>query len=173
MFSSGFGRPPYACSSHMLVERITFEEILPIWRDHLWAGSTIKIETHSAIVFRSNPFEYDIRYFDEPASYFAAVEDGRILGVNSGHATFGVYRTRGMYVFPEFRGRGVGSQLLLATFKQGVQEGKSSCWGMPRKSAWEFYAQHGFEQVSECFHTETSDQNCYARAGFRELGLIP
>ena len=144
-------------------KKITFEEILPFWKELLWTKRSSAIETHSAIVYLTDPYEYDASYFGNTATFIGAFADNRILGVNSGHMTQpGFYRSRGLYVHEEARGRSIGSGLLAAVKQQGASEGAKYCWSMPRLSSLPAYKSVGFVQTSEPFGTETSDSNVYA-----------
>ena len=144
-------------------KKITFEEILPIWKELLWTKRTSAIETHSAIVYSTNPYEYDSTYFEKPATFIGAYLDNRLVGVNSGHLTQqGYYRSRGLYVMEEARGKSLGRGLLEEIKKQAAIEGADVCWSMPRISSLPAYKSAGFTESSEPFGTETSDLNVYA-----------
>ena len=145
------------------VQKITFEEILPIWSAFLWPNRKSPIETHSAIKYGAMPYEYDIEYFKNPPSFWAALdEEGRIVGVNSGHKTGSSYRSRGLFVMPHSRGQGIATMLLMQTVYQAKLELSKFCWTMPRRSSIKSYNKAGFIQTSDWFGTETSDSNCFA-----------
>ena len=75
----------------------------------------------------------------------------------------GHYRSRGLYVFEKFRGRGIGTLLLTATIEQAKAENAVLCWSYPRKSSWKSYLNAGFELASEWEISETSDANAYCK----------
>lgn len=145
----------------MLVRRITFEEVAEVWSSHLWPGRA-DIEPYSAIKYGTNPYQYELTYKDEPASFFGAYVGKELAGVNSGHGTGQGYRSRGLFVFPQFRGKGAGQALLHAVIAQAGVEDKCFVWSMPRLSSMPTYQAAGFRRDSAWFGTETSDANCYA-----------
>jgi GNAT superfamily N-acetyltransferase len=106
-----------------LIEIITFEEILPIWRNHLWPDRTSPIESNSAMCYKDG---YDMFNMNTIPTFFAYKINNEIAGVNSGHmCKDNQYRSRGLFVFEKFRGLGIGTKLLIATIEQGRKE-KSS-----------------------------------------------
>lgn len=144
-----------------MIEKITFADILPVWRDYLWPERESDIDPTSAMSFLGG---YDLVNMDSEPTFFAYFVDGEIAGVNSGHMCKDQdYRSRGLYVFDQYRGRGIATELLKATIDQGRIENAKLCWSYPRKSSWKSYANAGFRLVSEWECTETSDANAYCR----------
>lgn len=95
-------------------------------------------------------------------TFFAFIVDGEIAGVNSGHMCKDQqYRSRGLYVFDKFRGKGIGTLLLTATIDQAKKENALLCWSYPRKTSWKSYLHAGFELASDWEKSETSDDNSY------------
>jgi GNAT superfamily N-acetyltransferase len=145
-------------SKYTMIVHITFDEILPIWRDHLWPGRVSKIETNSAMKIFSG---YDMYNMSTPATFFAFIKDGEIAGVNSGHScSDNSYRSRGLYVFPKFRKQGIGKALLLATIEQSKLEKAQYVWSYPKQSSWPTYNAVGFSLVSPWEISEL-DTNAY------------
>jgi len=141
-----------------MLKKLTFEEVLPIWRDHLWPERESSIDSNSAMCYLGG---YDLQNMTSP-TFFAYVIDNEIAGVNSGHRTINDgYRSRGLYVFERFRGKGIGTQLLKATIEQAKLEHCNMCWSYPRKSSWKSYLNAGFELASDWEKSETSDDNAY------------
>lgn len=144
-----------------MIEKITFDQILPIWRDYLWPERESDIDPTSAMSYLGG---YDLVNMSYKPTFFAYMIDGNIAGVNSGHMCKDqYYRSRGLYVFDQYRGRGIATELLKATIKQGRIENAKLCWSYPRKSSWKSYANAGFMLVSEWERTETSDANAFCR----------
>lgn len=136
-----------------MIKQITFEEILPIWTNHLWPNRTSPIEPHSAMLFKE---KYDMQNYKYPASFFAYYINDNIIGVNSGHRTFDDgYRSRGLYVMPEYRKKGIAKKLLLHTIEQGKIEGAQFIWSYPRQPSWKSYESAGFELASDWRDDET------------------
>mgnify|MGYP002737869948 CR=1 FL=1 len=141
-----------------MIKEITFEQILPIWRDYLWPERTTDITATSAMSYMEG---YDLVNMSYPPTFFAYYVNDVIAGVNSGHMCMnGRYRSRGLYVFDKFRGMGIGTKLLIATIDQARLEGANLCWSYPRDSSWSAYAKAGFELSSE-FVLDENGKNAY------------
>lgn len=145
----------------MKVERVTFDDILPIWRDRLWPGRKSAIEPVSSMAYLGG---YDITIKNNEASFFAVCKGGEIVGVNSGFPTGDdQYRSRGIWVDPELRGKDIGRMLIEAVVKDGMTRGCVMVWTVPRKSAMPFYERCGFKRVSDWFAEGMEfGPNCYA-----------
>lgn len=141
-----------------MILEISFNTILPIWRDYLWPNRTSPIETNSAMTFKGG---YELLNMATKPTFFAYMIDGNIAGVNSGHmCTNNEYRSRGLYVFDQYRGRGIGTKLLKATIAQAELEGARMCWSYPKDSSWKTYERAGFELASE-FEVSENGTNAY------------
>lgn len=135
-----------------VVQQITFEQILPIWKNKLWPNRVSPIETHSAMTWSSfHPNQpYDINVFTYPVYFFGSYNNDRLIGVNSGHLTSPTeFRSRGLWVDPEFRGMGLAKQLLEKTIQQAIQSNASLIWSLPRMSSLRAYTGAGFTTVGE------------------------
>jgi GNAT superfamily N-acetyltransferase len=95
--------------------------------------------------------------------FFGYIINDNIVAVNSGHAcpNQNNYRSRGLWVDPNYRKQGIAQQLLTATIKQGHQEGYTQIWSYPRRSSWSTYQAVGFELISDWNASETSESNAY------------
>ena len=143
-----------------MIQRITYYLMFTIWHDHLWPNRTSPIESTSAMRFLGG---YDIENMNYPPYFFAWVEDGKVLGVNSGHlCADNSFRSRGLYVFPEYRGRGIAQSLLKATIEEARNDGADFAWSYPKKSSWKAYESVGFELASDWEQSEL-DINAYCR----------
>lgn len=141
-----------------MIKKITFAEILPIWRNHLWPDRTSDITPNSAMNFMEG---YDLVNMNTQPTFFAYVIDGEIAGVNSGHMCKDhEYRSRGLFVFEKFRGKGLGTELLKATIDQAREEGAALCWSYPKDTSWNTYANAGFGLVSD-FEVSETGNNAY------------
>lgn len=142
-----------------MISKLTFEEVLPIWENHLWPDRQSSIDPNSAMCFLGG---YDLVNMHTTPTFFAYLIDGEIAGVNSGHmCKEQQYRSRGLYVFDKFRGKGIGTFLLNATIEQARTENAMLCWSYPRKTSWKSYLAAGFELASDWEKSETSDDNAY------------
>ena len=148
----------------MRVTKITFDQILPVWQKELWHNRQSAIETHSAMTW---PYswpdnEIDMGIFEYPATFFGVYNDQQLVGVNSGHRSSEVeYRSRGVWVDPEFRKAGVAQMLFQITEDQALLEGCEMLWSIPRKIALTAYTKFGFNTVGDFIVTETSESNIY------------
>jgi GNAT superfamily N-acetyltransferase len=143
-----------------MITELNWEEIKYIWTEYLWPARSSPIEPVSAMCFLNG---YDMANIQSTPTFYGYIIDDRIVGVNSGHACPDQhnYRSRGLWVNPNYRGRSIGQQLLTATIKQGLQEGYTQIWSYPRKSSWSTYRAVGFVLASEWEVSETSEANAY------------
>jgi len=133
----------------MKVIESTFEEVFPVWRDRLWPNRISAIEPMSSLCWRQpKDIIKDSSIFDKYVpSFFALKIDDEIVGVNSGFKTSEkVYRSRGLWVSEQHRGRGFGQLLLLQAIVQGKSEDCHWIWSMPRKTALGSYEKVGFKK---------------------------
>jgi GNAT superfamily N-acetyltransferase len=134
------------------VQQITFQEILPIWQDKLWPNRVSKIETHSAMTWPyTHPVQpYSMDVFNYPATFFGIFDQDKLVAVNSGHLTTQQeYRSRGLWVDPDYRGMGLAQIILLATINEAKKEGASMIWSIPRLTALPAYERVGFKTVGD------------------------
>ena len=144
----------------MTILTTSFTEIYPIWRTFLWPDRESKIESTSAMMFLSG---YDLKNFNYTPTFFIYVIDDQIAGCNSGHmCADNSYRSRGLFVFPEHRKKGIGIELLKATIEQATVENASFVWSFPRETCWTTYKKSGFELVSNWEKSEVS-LNAYCK----------
>jgi len=140
---------------------ISFEEILPIWATYLWPGRVSSIDPYSAIQYNSLPYIYNTGYKDCDPTFFGLYADLQLVGVNSGHPTGESYRSRGLYVFNQFRGYNYGTILLSETVEFARNNGYTFIWSIPRQTSFKSYETAGFVRTSDWFETETSEKNAY------------
>lgn len=125
----------------------------------LW-GEDVTIRRKSGILLLKG---FDIMLNDNEdivPTFFGAFDGDNIIGVNSGYPIDNQYRSRGLYVLPEYRRQGVAQMLLYATQEQGRKEKKKILWSMPRKEALPAYLKFGFRKVSG-FSDREFGQNCF------------
>lgn len=145
----------------MKIKKITFEDVLPIWQTQLWPGRK-DIKPMSSMVFLGG---YNMSIYNYVPTYWGIFKNGKLIGVNSGFRTdSNVYRSRGLYVFPEYRNQGLSKILLSATIDQGVEEGCNLIWSLPRKDALYAYEAVGFVKCSDWLSENmVSGPNCYVK----------
>ena len=144
----------------MHIVKLTFDKIKTIWETKLWAGRAL-IEPQSAMLYLEG---HSMDHFSLPVYYLGAIEDGKLVGVNSGHlCSDGSFRSRGLWVDPEYRGRGFGTALLKDTIARGEAMSAKYCWSFPRKTSWPSYERAGFYLTTEWKSSDTSEANAFCR----------
>lgn len=136
-----------------MIEKTTFDIVLNIWKNHLWTERKSEIDSHSAMLINGG---YELKNFDFPATFFVYKENDIIMGCNSGHMCYDKsYRSRGLFVFPDYRKKGIGYKLLEATVLQGLKERADLIWSYPKLESWPTYNKAGFELLSNWVESET------------------
>ena len=142
---------------------ITFDQILPIWNSFLWPNRVTTITpTSSMKLDRTNDVSIHTKY----KPYFCAIYvDDVIAGVNSCHQTGdNEFRSRGIYVFPEFRHLGLSQRLFQFVEDKAFENKCSILWSLPRLSALSAYKKFGFKECSEVINTGVEfGPNVYVR----------
>lgn len=149
----------------LLTKQITFDEILPIWKNKLWPNRQSAIEPMSAMTwpFEGDPQPYNMSIFEYEPTFWGVFDGDKLVGVNSGHRTTDLqYRSRGIWVDPDYRGLGLAETLFSMLQNQAIIEECEMIWSIPRKTALKAYTKFGFETVGGFIETETADANIYA-----------
>lgn len=139
---------------------ISFEEILPVWSKYLWPNRKSPIKPLSSIKYLGG---YDMAIYNNKPTFIGLFADTTLIGVNSGFLTSpNYYRVRGIYIFPEYRGKNLSELIFSALDKIALDEGAKYVWSMPRKSALSVYLRHGFLRTSDWFEEGVEfGPNCY------------
>lgn len=138
----------------MITQKITFNQICEVWQAELWPERQSPIEPHSAMTwpFENNPEQYDMNIFEYSPVFWGVYINKELVGVNSGHRTTDTqYRSRGIWVHPEHRHRGVAQTLFTMTAHQAILEKCNMIWSIPRQSALLAYTKFGFNTVGDYF----------------------
>lgn len=145
----------------MTIRKSTFEEVTPYWRNFLW-DARYNFQSVSCMLYLGG---YDASIPEKyRAEFFVADVNGMTAGVISAHATSAEhFRLRGLYVLPDFQGKGVARALVKATIDEARRQHYKMLWTAPRQSAWAAYEKMGFQRTSE-FTDEgfLYGPNCYA-----------
>jgi GNAT superfamily N-acetyltransferase len=125
------------------LKEISFDDLLPSWKSHLWPKRKSKIESQSIINHLGHLDHSVLQY--QP--YFWGVfHDDKIVGVISGMKTSPVFfRSRGLWVHEEFRELGLATELLRSVELRAKENGCKTLWSMPRCRSWGFYERIGFK----------------------------
>ena len=148
----------------MGIKEITFEEILPFWKQLWYPKEDIQKRSGRLLLIGFN--RGIITDNKIKVTYFGAEVDGKIVGVNSGYSASAGYRSRGLYVLPEYRNRGIAQELLKATEIKGKDEGNTVLWSIPRKTAFKVYVRYGFKGLADYFDGEFG-KICFAMKGIK------
>jgi GNAT superfamily N-acetyltransferase len=140
--------------------KLAWIEIHAIWNNYLWPSRSSAIEPTSAMCLLNG---YDLINMQSSPTFFGYIINDNIVGVNSGHAcpNQNNYRSRGLWVEPNYRHQGIAQKLLIATIEQAQREGYNQIWSYPRRSSWSTYSAVGFELASDWASSETSEANAY------------
>jgi GNAT superfamily N-acetyltransferase len=147
-----------------MIREISWEEIREIWANYLWPDRTSPIQTHSAMSFLGG---HDMRNKSTVPLFLGYFDGTDIVGVNSGHGCveigeYGInYRSRGLFVHVQYRGKGIGTELLRATAIRAREQQYKIIWSYPKKSSWHTYNKAGFELAS-AWHPSETGTNAYA-----------
>lgn len=145
----------------MHLEKIEFETIKKIWETKLWRDRISAIKPMSSMQWNGG---IDMSIYDKYEPTFFGVYDGdKLVGVNSGFRTKDtLYRSRGIWVDPDYRGQGVAQKLFEALDAVALNEGCVEIWSIPRKDALVAYLRAGYVQVGSFFDEGMEfGPNCY------------
>ena len=129
-----------------------FETVFSIWKDCLWPERVEPIEKTSALLFKKG---IDLNYKSAEVFFVKAEMNGKIIGVCSGQRTGPQeFRSRGLWVSKDFRGRGIGSKLFFAVEKEAQKRGCFSLWTLARHSSKKFYLSVGMKDFGKTYKFE-------------------
>lgn len=142
-----------------MITEISFEQIVPFWL-RLWPWCVEEqLERHSCMKYGGGYFGLD---YVPDITYFALVHDCKIVGVNSGHTTPGnLYRSRGLWVDPDYRGKGFGVLLLDACIAKASELKCDATWSFPRDTSVKTYEAAGFTITSDWIQSDHNILNAY------------
>lgn len=144
-----------------MIKEITWGEILPVWQKQLWPNRVSAIEERSVMKLGGGYHTLD---YDYSPYFYGYYRSGILCGVNSCHqCPDSTVRSRGLWVYPEYRGVGIGVELLKHTIEYAKTIDGKIVWSLPRQTSWSTYKHAGFTLSSEWFATETSDKNAYCQ----------
>lgn len=141
----------------MNITKIDYKTILPFWKI-LWPHM-VRIPASSSIDI-DGIFNVDLKKYKP--MFLGCDIDGKLVGVNSVVQTSKNHcRSRGLFVLPSERNKGVGSFLLDRTGWIVRNNGLKVLWSMPRQSSTDFYLKNGFEQISGFFKFFEFGPHCF------------
>jgi GNAT superfamily N-acetyltransferase len=143
--------------THEILE-ITFEEILTMW-EFLYPNRNHKM--YVKMVYKDKNAKWTLSEDQLNITFLGKYVKNKLCGVNSLHLTpNNIYRSRGLYVLPEYRRKGFGESLLKHTIQKSKDYGGDGIWSYPRNTALSVYTNAGFIKDSE-FENGEWGVNCY------------
>jgi GNAT superfamily N-acetyltransferase len=141
------------------VRPISWEQIREVWEKQLWPDRQSPIKTHSSMQYLGG---YDMSIYDYPVSFWGVECKDRIIAVISGFRTNPkLYRSRGIWIDPNYRFKGFSKHLFNTVGAQAYSEGCSAIWSFPRLSALPAYHAWGFRSTAEPQDDGEFGPNCY------------
>ena len=144
------------------IRKIKWEAVRAVWEENL---TNMSLEETSAMsCFKKRKQDPETMRLDEVAHYdlenqkfiptfWGAFHNDNLVGVNSGHMTLDrLYRSRGLFVFPEYRGQRTAQKLLLKTISQAYFEKAIACWSYPKRESWAPYNSTGFTHRGDTYY---------------------
>jgi len=134
----------------MEIQLITFAEIYEIWNNELWPGRESPIKEMSSMTFMG---DYDMSVYERyRGTFWGVFIDDKLVGVNSGHPVSDtMYRSRGLWVHPEYRGRGIAKVLLRALSDFARVCEFEYVFTVPRKGSEHAYLTEDYKLVGDWF----------------------
>jgi GNAT superfamily N-acetyltransferase len=130
-----------------MIKLISFEEILPLWK---------KLWPNTELIKPYNEWEFLGGYNSEvPCSdiwYIGYYNDQELVGCNSCFMSSKEHlRSRGIYILPEHRGKGISKALFTKTFEIAETNNAVLVWSYPRLTALPSYKAAGFNELGNPF----------------------
>ena len=127
------------------IKEISFEDILPLWKNNLWPERTSKIEPTSAINIEA---KIDMSIMTYSPHFVGVFANLRLVSVLSGHQTSEKnYRLRGLWVAHEFRNLGYGTKIMDHMILNAKQLGFDQVWILNRVYNEDYFKKFGFERL--------------------------
>lgn len=140
------------------IKRINYTTILPAW-EKLWPGREHFSHSSMRMMGGHSPEIRDTYKW----SAFGVYDKTRLVGVNAGHKTSQFdYRTRGLWVDPDYRGKGIAHQLFEKMEEQAKFEGSRWLWSFPRLASLPAYMKAGYIPYGDTVHADF-EQNVKAK----------
>jgi GNAT superfamily N-acetyltransferase len=135
----------------LVLKEIEWGEIYPIWASKLWPGRP-KIKSYTPMINATDIDKKIHRYANDNFAYYSGVffgikdlQNGKVVACNSGHQCSNtLFRSRGLYVFPKYTGKGLAQLLLQHTINFARKKGFKKIWSYPRDKAIPTYKAVGY-----------------------------
>lgn len=153
----------------MTIVEISFETIQEIWYEEDMWGQLAYAEPVSTMLYLNG---FDNKIKDLTCSnpvYYAYLLEKKIVGVNSYHRINNEQcRSRGLYVYPQYRKTNIGTELLKYAIEKNRNKGYRFIWSMPRSTAIKTYKKAGYTITTQIMsHLPTGQKllydNCFCK----------
>ena len=156
------------------VEEISFEEIKEVWEKELWPDKKNGVAKANewtwewSVIRSKRKLGKDKQMAKEVEPTFIGIRSGQeLVAVNSCYYSntqgmFKYWRSRGLWVHPNFRGQKYSSVVLIWCLEYAKRKGGHWMWTVPRESALPAYKSAGFVQQSDWFEDGQYGPNCIA-----------
>lgn len=143
----------------MQIQGSNYQQIVEVWQRELWPERQ-DIEPYSWMKLGGGHYTF----FSPLIQFWKIQENEKIVAVLSAHSLpdSDVFRLRGLWVHPEFRGKKLASRLFEEAFSWAKDNGGRMMWTYPREAAWPAYRSQGFISQSEWLIDQKGQRNCYA-----------
>lgn len=140
------------------VQEITWPEIYPIWHQLLWPERVHPPIKSYTPMMNNKDIDMNIhrlagdrwQFYNGVFFGIKTTDTGKVVACNSGHqCSKTLFRSRGLYVYPEFTRRGMAQSLLAHTALFAQDNGFEKIWSLPTEKAIPTYESVGYEIMSE------------------------
>lgn len=136
-----------------MIVNLTFEEIDEVWFEQdMWFDINTQLRRMESNPYSSRTYIGGRAEHAGNPVFYGYVEDEVLMGVNSySHVNEIECRSRGLYVYPDFRSSGIGEKLLRHAIEANRDMSYKFIWSMPRLAACGVYERAGYTLTSEPF----------------------
>ena len=152
------------------VEEINFKEIKEVWEKELWPNKKNGVAKANEWTWHwlQKELGKDKQMAKDAEPTFVGIRSNKeLVAVNSCYHSnskgiFNYWRSRGLWVHPNFRGQKYSSTILTWCLEHAKLKGGHWMWTVPRQSAMPAYKSVGFTQESDWFDDGQFGPNCIA-----------
>jgi GNAT superfamily N-acetyltransferase len=145
------------------IQEITYDQCLTLWQ-LLWETRVSPIEPTSAMKLPTFATTREYTSIIGEPIFLGAFLDDKLVGVNSIHLVDAhQMRSRGLYVLPEYRSKGIATKLLKASIARRPAD--KILWSYPKEEALPTYVRAGFRCITDRIYDATEGKwNFYVKA---------
>lgn len=145
------------------IQEITYGQCLTLW-NLLWTTRVSPIEPTSAMKLPKFASTREYTNIIGDPIFLGAFMDEQLVGVNSIHLVDEhQMRSRGLFVLPEFRSKGIATKLLKASIARRPAD--KVLWSYPKEEALPTYVRAGFRCITDRIYDPIEDKwNFYVKA---------